>query len=70
MAKVVSTRYNPDIYHGLVVKVRCPDTDRNISVLVFYTSTIMITGVRNPIEIERAFDVICRELVSDVEIEL
>lgn len=43
----VGARYNPDIYQGLVLKVPVSN-GRHASVLVFYTATAIITGVREP----------------------
>jgi TATA-box binding protein (TBP) (component of TFIID and TFIIIB) len=49
-------RYNPDIYQGLIVKPLCPETDRCISILCFYTGTFIICGVQSPKELEFGFE--------------
>lgn len=45
---VLQARYNPDIYQGLVLKVPSPDEHRQVTVLLFYTGTMIITGARAP----------------------
>lgn len=47
----LTARYNPDIYQGLVVKVEHPTTTRKITTLIFYTGTMIITGVRTDEEL-------------------
>ena len=44
-------RYNPDIYQGLVVKLTHPYGQNMISILIFYTGTMIITGVRQCTEL-------------------
>lgn len=69
-ASVTSTRYNPDIYQALVAKVRCePRATKDVSALIFYTGTVMITGARRPADIEKAFELVCEQMM-DKSIEL
>jgi TATA-box binding protein (TBP) (component of TFIID and TFIIIB) len=54
-------RYNPDIYQGLVLKVPCEsEPGRMVSVLLFYTGTMMITGARVPGDLVHTHDVVMR----------
>ncbi len=68
---VKSTRYNPDIYQGLVAKISTGTTidesssDRVLSVLVFYTGTMMITGIKDPAELATVFDYMCNVVCRD-----
>jgi TATA-box binding protein (TBP) (component of TFIID and TFIIIB) len=54
----IATRYNPDIYQGLVVKVMNPSTKRKITMLIFYTGTMIVTGVRCDEELLHAHKVV------------
>ena len=60
-------RYTPDIYQGLVLKTKDPksDTKRNISVLFFYTGSIILCGVREPHELEYGITFI-HKLIRDI----
>ena len=53
----IMSRYNPDIYQGVVAKVPC-GTGRTVSVMVFYTGTFIIAGVKTPPELEEAFNAV------------
>ncbi len=57
----LQARYNPDIYQGLVLKVPCEnEPGRMVSVLLFYTGTMMITGARVPGDLVHTHDVVMR----------
>lgn len=51
----ITARYNPDIYQGLVMKVMHPITGRKITALIFYTGSVMLTGVRTHEELTYSF---------------
>jgi TATA-box binding protein (TBP) (component of TFIID and TFIIIB) len=59
------TRYNPDIYQALVVKVPCT-TQRKVTMMIFYTGTVIVAGVRSPSELRQACDAVLPFVVSDV----
>jgi TATA-box binding protein (TBP) (component of TFIID and TFIIIB) len=65
--KLVNTsRYNPDIYQGLVAKVTAPsNADRQVSVLIFYTGTMIITGIKHPEELRTTFEHMCKAVCQD-----
>lgn len=52
----VFVKYNPDIYQGLILKALCQETERNITILCFYTSSFIITGIREPRELHFALE--------------
>ncbi len=57
----LQARYNPDIYQGLVLKVPCErEPGRMVSVLLFYTGTMIITGARVPRDLVHTHDVVMR----------
>jgi TATA-box binding protein (TBP) (component of TFIID and TFIIIB) len=56
----IHTRYHPDIYQGLVLKLSVGS--RVVTVLMFYTGTIMFMGIRTPEELDTASSRIFSEL--------
>ncbi len=58
------SRYNPDIYQGLVVKVKHPTTQRKITTLIFYTGTMIVTGVRTDQELLHTHKMIMDEVTK------
>lgn len=60
----LSTRYNPDIYQALIAKVPC-STGRKVSLMIFYTGTLIIAGVRTPAELDEAFGAVFPFMFSD-----
>lgn len=46
--KSIQSRYTPDTYQGLVIKINYKNTDKKISILCFYTGNFIITGVSHP----------------------
>lgn len=62
-----STRYNPDIYQGLVVKVAHPTTSRKITTLIFYTGTMIITGVRTDDELVHTYKFVMDEIAKTAD---
>lgn len=55
--KGLAVRYTPDIYQGLVLKLPSPSTEnKKITILCFYTSSFIITGIRKPDELAYAFE--------------
>ena len=68
-ARISSTRYNPDIYQALVAKMRCSaDALKDVSALIFYTGTVILTGARQASDLERSFQLVCGEMKgNDIE---
>jgi TATA-box binding protein (TBP) (component of TFIID and TFIIIB) len=63
----VKTRYHPDIYQGLVLKVEA-GPGRVVTVLTFYTGTVMFMGVKHPDELLTVSDIVYatfRKVASD-----
>lgn len=60
----ITARYNPDIYQGLVMKVTHPTTERKITALMFYTGSVMLTGVRTHEELTHTFRTVMNSLES------
>jgi TATA-box binding protein (TBP) (component of TFIID and TFIIIB) len=60
----IISRYNPDIYQGLVVKVMHPITRRKITTLIFYTGTMIVTGVRTDDELLHTQKIIMDEVAK------
>jgi TATA-box binding protein (TBP) (component of TFIID and TFIIIB) len=60
----IISRYNPDIYQGLVVKVKHPRTSRIITTLIFYTGTMIVTGVRTDDELLHTHKIVLGEVVK------
>jgi TATA-box binding protein (TBP) (component of TFIID and TFIIIB) len=58
-------RYTPDIYQALILKEVCPKTGRKITLLCFYTGSLIICGVRDPHELDFGFR-IAERLFPDV----
>lgn len=48
-------RYTPDIYQALILKEVCPKTNRKITLLCFYTGSMIICGVKDPHELDYGF---------------
>jgi TATA-box binding protein (TBP) (component of TFIID and TFIIIB) len=53
----VKTRYHPDIYQGLVLKVEA-GPGRVVTVLTFYTGTLMFMGVKHPAELRCVSEIV------------
>ena len=60
----IISRYNPDIYQGLVVKVTHPTTQRKITTLIFYTGTMIVTGVRTDEELLHTHKIVLDEVAK------
>jgi hypothetical protein len=58
----VLTKYHPDIYQGLVLKVKV--NMRQVTALIFHTGTIMFMGVQTPEELNNAATVVYTELLA------
>lgn len=54
----IFTRYTPDIYQGLIVKKETPDGGRKISILFFYTGSVIVCGVQRPEELALGLSVV------------
>lgn len=65
-ARISSTRYHPDIYQALVAKMRCSaDAHKDVSALIFYTGTVILTGARLASDLEESFELVCSEMMAD-----
>jgi TATA-box binding protein (TBP) (component of TFIID and TFIIIB) len=51
LSKDIKSRYTPDVYQGLIIKTVCPETDKRISILCFYTGRFIISAVTQPCEL-------------------
>lgn len=64
--KDVYVKYNPDIYQGLILKALCSKTNRNITILCFYTSSFIITGITEPYELQFALSFLNQFITENI----
>jgi TATA-box binding protein (TBP) (component of TFIID and TFIIIB) len=67
--KNIQSRYTPDTYQGLVIKIIYKNTDKKISILCFYTGNFIITGVSHPEHLSYGFEFlhnIMKDIYDDI----
>jgi TATA-box binding protein (TBP) (component of TFIID and TFIIIB) len=47
----ITVNYDPERHAGLHVKVVCPKTERKVTIIIFRTGSVLITGVQNAEEL-------------------
>ena len=59
-----SASYDPDAYPGINAKINTSESNGTITVMIFTTGNVIISGAKTPAHIAQAYDTVCRVIDS------
>jgi len=63
-----SASYDPDAYPGINAKISVPDQRNEITVMIFTTGNIIISGAKTPDHISQVYHIVCH-VIDDLNLE-